>query len=149
MADEEAQPEGQLHDEQTRLPETVITDPQLQILFHDVLGKLRAENKETPAAGILQEILSERTAFTYTWIRQKELDGGLDERKHKEMNAQLIDLVRTISSMRRVESDIESLKTLVLDKVMDGVTAALGAMDADVANELRGLLVEELRKAGL
>jgi hypothetical protein len=137
-----------LSDEQFALPQTVIEDEDLQVLYHDVLRRLRTENSDIPGASVLNDILAERLAFTYVWVRQKERQ-NLEERKHKEMNAQFLDLVRTMYSVKRADSDLDALKTMILDKVTDAVSGALAEIGGETADEVREKLVESFRAAGL
>jgi hypothetical protein len=137
-----------LRDEQFALPQTVIEDEDLQVLYHDVLRRLRTENSDIPGASVLNDILAERLAFTYVWVRQKERQ-NLEERKHKEMNAQFLDLVRTMYSVKRADSDLDALKTMILDKVTDAVSGALAEIGGETADEVRDKLVESFRAAGL
>jgi flagellar hook-basal body complex protein FliE len=65
------------------------------------------------------------------------------------MNAQFLDLVRTMYSVKRADSDLDALKTMILDKVTDAVSGALAEIGGETADEVRDKLVESFRAAGL
>lgn len=134
-----------------------ITSSELLTLHAEILEKLRSEADQLPNLDTLQEMLIERVAALYIWIRQKEIDGGWKggpatyskEREYKDALKLFADLSGQLLKMASMENDALQMKEAILQVVTKQINAVLDTLHPEIADGLRSSFAEAFEAASL
>lgn len=138
-----------LPDEMWTLPEDTIRNEQYRLLFTEISTRLRSEMAEVPGFGVLQQMLIERIAFMYVWIRDAEAsnDPRLAGRNYKETMQLWSTLAASLHKDSRSAVDREEIRNHIIKGVLGTINGVLDTMHVDVAEGLRDRFIEAFEGA--
>lgn len=122
------------------LPAEAIENEQYRVLFTEISARLRSEMSEVPGFGVLQEMMVERIAFLYVWLRDREargLDATLAGRNYKETMQLWVSMAASLHKDARTSVDREEIRAHIIKGVMVTLNGVMDTMHPDVADGLR------------
>lgn len=126
-----------------------IEDETLRTLYGEVLLHLREEIAEVPGFGVLQQMMVERIAFLYVWLRDQERQGlgALAGRNYKETLGLWMNMASTLHKDVRTSVDAEKIREHIVSAVSNAINGVFDTMHPDVADPLRASFADALEGA--
>lgn len=126
------------------VPSAFIPDPDLRALYEQVAAQLRADN---PDADALEQLMMERVAALYMFLRHREATGDVDSmtayHKNLELWAKLVDGLRK----KRVDNAADdATKQKILTNVGEAFQKALTGLEPEVSAHIRKRFAENIGK---
>lgn len=87
-----------------QLPEVIVNDASLRALHAEIVTRLRREAAGLPMSTV-QNLILERLATLYVWIKYKERTGGFTDNQQKEFNKDWLDLAREFNKLLMAHQD--------------------------------------------
>lgn len=121
-----------------KLPENAIPTPEFQAMYEDLSKRMCNELLSIGKLGPVEEMVIERTAYLYVWIREKEAANGFEhERNHKEINQ----LWQSFAAMHKAAAvkpvDADTIRKHVLEQVGAVLSGVLAGLPEDIQDQLR------------
>lgn len=136
-----------LSDEFFAQPEKPLGDEAHQLIYAEVVARLREEN---PDADTLELMLIERTAFLYVHIRVKEQLGSFaHDRSYKETNALLVDLMRDLRKQKSSAQTAEQIRDSIIETVHEALAASVKKLPPEYAKSFQESLADEFEVRSL
>lgn len=128
-------------------PEDAIGEEALQLIYSEVIARLREEN---PDADTIESMMIERVAFLYVHIRHKETKKLFaHDRSHKETLQLWVTMAANLQKKRQAERDLEAIKDSIVNAVQIAVMDAAKSLPPEMASDFQEKLLAEFDAAGL
>jgi pantoate kinase len=116
------------------LSDTIVST-ELQFLHAEIIARLKLE---APDADVLEQMLMERVAFLYVFIRAKETKNLFaHDRSYKETMQLWAGMAADLRKQRQTADALEVIKAQVVAEVAGAVDSALQTFDPAVRKQLR------------
>jgi hypothetical protein len=123
------------------LPSEMVNE-NLQLLHAEIVSQLK---KEAPDADTLEQMLMERVAFLYVFIRAKETKQMFaHDRAYKETMQLWVGMAADLRKQRQTADALEVIKSQVTAEVADAVNSALKSFDPEVRKQLKAGMAKAL-----
>jgi hypothetical protein len=151
-----------------KLRDGSISDPVLAELYDGVVDRLRTDAGIKPGFALLEDLMVERVAFLYIWIRDREAMGiGLDgdnklastdepdkkigfvhERNYRETLSMWWSMAHTLQGAQARTLQAQQVKEAVLKRVGKVIADTCDSMNVEVGQPLKEKFVEAFDQAG-
>lgn len=136
-----------MSDEFFAQPEKPLGDESHQLIYAEVVSRLREEN---PQGDTLELMLIERIAFLYVYIRVKEATGSFaHDRSYKETNALLIDLMRDLRKTKSSAVQAEEIRDAIIETVHEALAVSIKKLPGDLSKDFQEALANEFEVRNL
>jgi hypothetical protein len=153
-------------EEAFRLREGSIQDPGLRELYDVVVERLRADAAQRSTFGALEQLMVERVAHFYIWVRDREIrgvgaegvnpddpthvPGFVHEKVYRDTLALLFDtMVRLQRAEAREQPDASFIRGQALAQIGAVIAAECDAMHPDVGQPLKERFIGVFEKINL
>lgn len=130
-------------------PETLLTDPAIQLIYSEVTARLRAELDEVTGAGVLEQMQAERVSTLYCYIRQKENKHQFfaNDRAYKETMQLWFQVAGDLQKAKHRPVDPDEVRLQIVSHIAGVLDEVLVDVSPAVAMKLRTALAERLESA--
>lgn len=127
-----------------------IETAEMRQLYEEIVAQLRQEFDQVPTFGTLEQLVLERIAYGYVFMRDKELrNEHWDLKSYKEFMRVWMDMVSRIQTAKNSAKDAERMREDLIATLGAVVRRGVSALPENVRSIVAANMAEDLKTIGL